>query len=75
MCHVSYCAACSMARVLCGGDWSESDPQDGNTALISAAENDHTGCARLLIDAGADKNAKAHSVRVGCFPAVFLTLE
>ncbi len=35
----------------------ESDLQWGNTALICAAENDHAACLRLLIDAGADKEA------------------
>jgi ankyrin repeat protein len=37
--------------------------QDGNTALIRAARNEHTGCMRLLLDAGADVNAK-RNVRV-----------
>jgi hypothetical protein len=32
--------------------------QDGWTALILAAEYDHADCVRLLLDAGADKNAK-----------------
>ena len=32
--------------------------QGGLTALICAAEYGHTSCARLLIDAGADKDAK-----------------
>jgi hypothetical protein len=38
-----------------GGD---SESQGGWRALIYAAEYGHTGCARLLIDAGADKEAK-----------------
>jgi ankyrin repeat protein len=32
--------------------------QDGRTALIYAAIYTHADCARLLLDAGADKNAK-----------------
>jgi ankyrin repeat protein len=32
--------------------------QSGCTALIYAAANGHADCARLLLDAGADKNAK-----------------
>ncbi len=32
--------------------------QNGYTALICAAMNGHVDCARLLLDAGADKNAK-----------------
>ena len=45
----------------------EFDSQDGWTALIWAAWNGHTECVRLLIDAGADKDAK-DQVRVGqCF--------
>jgi hypothetical protein len=41
------------------------DMQGGYTALIWAAQEGHTDCARLLIDAGADKNAKI-DVRVMC---------
>jgi ankyrin repeat protein len=45
-----------MAMVLlCGG---KSDTQDGNTALILAAEKGRTDFARLLINAGADMDAK-----------------
>ena len=33
-------------------------PQRENTALICAAENGHSNCVRLLLDAGADKEAK-----------------
>ncbi len=32
--------------------------QSGYTALIRAAENGHVDCARLMLDAGVDKNAK-----------------
>jgi hypothetical protein len=34
--------------------------QSGWTALIWAAEKGHADCARLLLDAGADKNAKTN---------------
>ena len=45
----------------------ESDSQDEFTALIQAAGNGRAECARLLIDAGADKEARDR-VRVGrCF--------
>ena len=38
--------------------------QDGSTALICAAESGHADCVQLLLNAGADKNAK-DEVRVG----------
>ena len=45
----------------------ESDKQDGFTALIKAAMNGRAECMRLLIDAGANKEARDR-VRVGrCF--------
>ncbi len=34
--------------------------QDGKTALMRSAEAGRVDCARLLLDAGVDKNAKAH---------------
>ncbi len=40
--------------------WAAAAAQRGNTALICAAENGHADCARLLLDAGADKNAKTN---------------
>jgi hypothetical protein len=47
-----------------------SDPQYECTALMRAAEKGHVDCARLLIDAGADKEAK-NKVCVGrCFARV-----
>jgi ankyrin repeat protein len=36
--------------------------QDGRTALMRAAGEGHADCARLLLDAGADKNAKSKVV-------------
>ncbi len=38
--------------------------QDGCTPLICAAENGHADCVRLLLDAGADKEAKMTGVRL-----------
>ena len=43
--------------------------QGGSTSLIWAATNGHTDCARLLLNAGADKNAKSN-VRVESFCCV-----
>ncbi len=37
--------------------WWDCDAQFGNTALIRAAGNSHADCVRLLLDAGADKEA------------------
>ena len=34
--------------------------QDGSTALMCAGYSGQADCARLLLDAGADKNAKAN---------------
>jgi hypothetical protein len=48
---------------LCGGFAI----QDGWTALIFAAANGHAPCTRLLLDAGADKNAKTN-VRICSLP-------
>ena len=42
--------------------------QFGCTALMEAARNGHADCARLLLDAGADKNAK-DEVRASWFAA------
>jgi ankyrin repeat protein len=50
--HFTYHAAHCHARA-----------QNGSTALILAADNGHTGFVRMLLDAGADKDAK-NSVRV-----------
>jgi hypothetical protein len=53
---------------VCGG---KSELQgDGYTALIYAAERGRAECVRLLIDAGADKEAKT-DVCVGCFLDIF----
>jgi ankyrin repeat protein len=57
------CLRCRL-RYVSGGKF---DSQGGYTALMWAAGNGHADCVRLLIDAGADKEAKDH-VRVGrCF--------
>ncbi len=42
----------------------KSDSQHGSTALLYAVASGHVDCVRLLMDAGADKEAKT-SVRVG----------
>jgi ankyrin repeat protein len=41
--------------------------QKGNTALICAGLNGHVECARLLLEVGADKEAK-NNVRESVFP-------
>ncbi len=41
-----------------GGTFLHSRVQFGMTALMWAASNGHADCARLLLDAGADKEAK-----------------
>ena len=46
----------AMAVALCAA--GESDSQHGRTALIWAAMRSNADCVRLLIDAGADKEAK-----------------
>jgi hypothetical protein len=44
-----------LALCVCGGN---SVSQDRDTALMRAAVHGHVDCARLLIDSGADKEAK-----------------
>ncbi len=66
LCCVYMHLTCVRWRLCCMGG-GESDSQLGWAALIYAAESGHAECARLLIDAGADKDAK-NDVRVGhCF--------
>jgi hypothetical protein len=48
---------------------SSIDVQNGNTALMFAAANGRENCARLLMVAGADKEAKNHVRVAGCFAA------
>ena len=53
---------------MCGG---ESKSQGGWTALLNAALHGHADCLKLLIDAGANKDAK-DNVRDGhCFAGLF----
>ncbi len=52
-----FSARCAME--LCAG-CVDSDSQDGSTTLICSARNGHTDCVRLLIDAGAEKEAKSN---------------
>jgi ankyrin repeat protein len=42
-------------------------PQDGYTALMYAAEHGRADCVRLLIDTGADKEAKDYVSVDRCF--------
>ncbi len=45
----------------------EKNTQDGLTALMWAVSRAHVDCARLLLDGGADKEAKDGLVYVFCF--------
>ncbi len=65
------CHGISSASVACGGDAMVfggggrrytlfCQTQDGHTALILASANSRADCVRLLIDAGADKEAKSN---------------
>ena len=45
--------------------------QNGDTALTAAAKNGHTDCVRLLLDGGADKEAK-NNVRFSSQLCVFV---
>jgi hypothetical protein len=47
-----------------GGDTVASNAQNGLTALLLAAQKGHADCVRLLLDAGADANAKGVGVRL-----------
>jgi ankyrin repeat protein len=49
--------------VIGGGGYIGSRAQDGRTALHVAAEKGHANCVRLLLDAGADTEAKNKFVR------------
>jgi hypothetical protein len=55
VCFVSVPCSMAVALCLCGCNF---DWQRGNTALIYAAQYGRVDCVRLLIDAGADKDAK-----------------
>ncbi len=44
----------------CAGPFGTKCAQYGRTALIGAAMKGHADCARLLLEAGADTNAKAN---------------
>jgi hypothetical protein len=47
--------SCVRFLCVCGG---KHDSQIGMTVLMCAADHGHADCARLLIDIGADKEAK-----------------
>ena len=66
-----YMLCCAVQAAAVRWRWLYTDgkfeSQNGSTALMYAAVYGHTDCVRLLIDAGADKDAKDW-VRVGrCF--------
>jgi ankyrin repeat protein len=48
----------------------ESNAQLGRTALVIAAARGHADCVRMLIDAGADKDAKDRVCIGPCFSKV-----
>ncbi len=71
----SFCIICVFRYVLViacgGGTLAHTGAQGGWTALMRAARLGHADCARLLLDAGADKNAKGEvraSAGVACGP-------
>ncbi len=65
LCVLACDARCSETRNIGGTFYTCA--QDGRTALIEADKMGHADCVRLLLDAGADKNA-ANNVRAGvCF--------
>jgi ankyrin repeat protein len=47
--------------------------QGGETALICAAYEGHIDCVRLLVEAGADKNAKSNVRACHSFPSVYVS--
>ena len=61
VCRCGYyvCVGVIWSWLGCGGDAlvKHARAQGGDTALIVATENDHEACVRLLLDAGADKEA------------------
>jgi hypothetical protein len=57
----------AMSLILCSVCGGKSDLQGGNTALIYAASSGHADCVRLLIDAGANKDAKTNVRDSQCF--------
>ena len=50
-------AVCCLLLFLCVGIF-EAHAQDADTALVHAVRWEHADCVRLLLDAGADTNAK-----------------
>jgi hypothetical protein len=51
---------CCVVCILVHLTFADSNAQNGYTPLIWAAWNGHADCARLLLDAGADKEAKCN---------------
>ncbi len=62
MCVCVCVCVCVCARVLVQECWClcalVNPSQDGHAALLCAIENGHANCARLLLEAGADMEAK-----------------
>ena len=58
VCVCVVAAICVCDLHLCGGDMWHTRAQGRWTALIYAAAEGHADCVRLLLDAGADKDAK-----------------
>ena len=56
--HVSHCVTRALPWWRVARYDEHTRAQIESTALIRAAEEGHADCVRLLLDAGADKNAK-----------------
>jgi ankyrin repeat protein len=55
---IYFCLHLRRACAHVGGTLGRRRAQNGSTALMFAAEKGHVDCVRLLLDAGADKEAK-----------------
>ncbi len=66
-CFVCVCFLCVCVFCVCDGGRFVTHEQRGSTPLIQTAVMGHAECMRMLLDAGADKEAKATKVCVdGC---------
>ncbi len=57
------CSLCTCLKVWFGGGWTIV-AQSGRTALVSAADANHTDCARVLLLAGANMEITSSRVRI-----------